>query len=579
MLSIMNFVSAKDKKSKGSKGNTTTSKIVKPSNKKEQIYVETTFIEAVQASLLGNRQEAINKFNEVLNKDSENDAALFELAKIYYQAGAVQQCVTYCQRAIKINPNNEYYYVYLAEALGENGLFVDASKTYETLLKLKPKEYDYYYDWAYMLAQAKLYKESVDVLNQLEQKIGVSEHLILLKQPLWIQQNKVEEAVADVEKLIQLYPREADFYLMIAEIYEANNLDDKALQTYERLNNKIPENASALVGMAEIYRKRNNQPKYQEYLSKVFDSKSIDIDDKILAIIPILDKLEKDTTLREPVLGMVDKLVQSHPNDIKAITAKADVLYNINKKEEAFDYYKKAIEINPDSLPGTVWIQTYILAAELEKNDELISITEKGIKYDKDDAFGYFYNAIGHQQKKQYVEAAKSAKNGISIAEKASINNYNKQLKLQMLIILGDVSYELKEYAQMDSAYEAALEIDPNNPTLLNNYAYYLSERNIDFEKAERMSKKSNLLQDGNAAFVDTYAWIMYKMKNYKEALKWIEEAMSIPGATERPDILEHYGEILYILNRKDEAKEQWKKAIEKGADKIKLEDRIKNVK
>lgn len=576
MLCMVNSFFAKEKKSKKSNEKPTQ---ITPVNKKQKITTETIFLEGVQANILGNRQEAINKFNAVLKIDPENDATLFQLAKIYYQAGAVQQCVTYCQRAIQINPNNEFYYVYLAEALGANGLFSDASKTYEALIKLKPKEYDYYYDWAYMLAQAKLYKQSVSVLNLLEQKTGVSEHLILLKQPLWIQQNKITEAVADIEKLIKLYPREEDYYLMIAEIYEANNQLDDALKTYEKLSQALPQSAIALIGMSEIYRKKNDVAKYKELLSKVFESNIINIDDKIMAIIPLLEKMNRDTTLYEPVLEMANKLYENHPNNIKAITAKADVLYNMNRKEEAYTLYKKTIEINPDSTPGTVWIQTYMIAVELEKTDELITISEKGIKYDPNDAFGYFYNALAHQLKKNYQNAANSAKNGLKITEKQSINIYNKQLKLQMLIILGDVSFELKQYTQMDSAYEAALEIDPMNPTLLNNYAYYLTERNIELEKAERMSKKSNLLADGNAAFIDTYAWIMFKMKNYKEALKWIEEAIAVPGATERPDILEHYAEILNKLGRTEEAIIQWKKAIEKGADKLKIEERIKNPK
>ena len=156
---------------------------------------------------------------------------------------------------------------------------------------------------------------------------------------------------------------------------------------------------------------------------------------------------------------------------------------------------------------------------------------------------------------------------------------YTPQLKLQMLISLGDVAFELKKYETSDSAYDAALEIDPNNATVLNNYAYYLSERNIKLEKAERMSKKSNLLVDNNSAFIDTYAWIMYKMKNYKEALEWMEQAMQIPDSKERAELLSHYGDILYKVGRVDDAMQQWQKAIDKGGDKILLQDKIKNKK
>jgi Tfp pilus assembly protein PilF len=69
----------------------------------------------------------------------------------------------------------------------------------------------------------------------------------------------------------------------------------------------------------------------------------------------------------------------------------------------------------------------------------------------------------------------------------------------------------------------------------------------------------------------------MYKMKNYKEALEWMEQAMELPDAVERPELLTHYGDILYKLGQTDKAIEQWEKALQKGGDKTALESKIKN--
>ena len=91
------------------------------------------------------------------------------------------------------------------------------------------------------------------------------------------------------------------------------------------------------------------------------------------------------------------------------------------------------------------------------------------------------------------------------------------------------------------------------------------------------MSKKSNLLVDNNSAFLDTYAWIMFKMKNFKEALVWIEQAMDLPDAKDRAELLTHYGDILFKVGEIDKAVEQWKMALQKGGDKSSLENRIKN--
>jgi tetratricopeptide (TPR) repeat protein len=94
----------------------------------------------------------------------------------------------------------------------------------------------------------------------------------------------------------------------------------------------------------------------------------------------------------------------------------------------------------------------------------------------------------------------------------------------------------------------------------MNNWAYYLSLRNEQLEKAEKMSRKSNQLVKDNASYEDTYAWILYKMKNYEEAKRWQERALE---HSREPNgiLLEHYGDILYQLGQKEIAIEYWKKA------------------
>lgn len=546
---------------------------------KEKLELEKLFITGEQAYLLGNTQDAVVKFNEVIRRDSKNDAAYFQLARIAFESRNMDKCIEFAQTAININPTNEYYYQYLAEAYGEKKNFTEASKQYEKLIKLMPKEYDYYYDWAYMLTRAEKYKEAIDVYNLLEQKTGVQEELIFQKQPLYIKLANVEDCVNDIEKLVKLYPSEPRYIGLIGEVYQANKMYDKAIQTYNRILEKEPDNAEALISISETYRKKGDMKKHDEYIEKIFKNSKIDIDSKILTFIPYIEQLSTDSTLKDEVLKMADLLINVHPDDVKAHTAKADVLYNVGKKKEAQTAYHKVISMN--DVPGTVWLQLYILDAELEDYDQLIKDSKLGVEKNPKDLFGYFYNGLAHQQKKNFQSAADILLNAFNLEGNGGTDKmeYTPQLKLQMLIALGDVSFELKNYERSDSAYEAALEIDPNNATVLNNYAYYLSERDNKLEKAERMSKKSNLLVDNNSAFLDTYAWIMYKMKNYTEALDWIEQALEQPDAKERPDLYMHYGDILFQLGKIDKAVLQWQNALQKGGDKEVLEQRIKNKK
>lgn len=129
---------------------------------------------------------------------------------------------------------------------------------------------------------------------------------------------------------------------------------------------------------------------------------------------------------------------------------------------------------------------------------------------------------------------------------------------------LGDCYHALKDNVNSDGAYDKALSYNADNAFTLNNYAYYLSVRGEQLDKAAAMSKRSNDLQPGNASFEDTYAWILFKQKNYNDAKVWIEKALA-DDKTNSAVKSEHYGDIMFYLGNIDAALENWKKAKANG--------------
>ena len=109
---------------------------------------------------------------------------------------------------------------------------------------------------------------------------------------------------------------------------------------------------------------------------------------------------------------------------------------------------------------------------------------------------------------------------------------------------------------------------------VLNNYSYYLSVLGKDLDKAERMSAKTIEIEPGNATFLDTYAWILFKKGQFLEAKFIIERAidnMDEPSGV----VVEHYGDILFKNGNINGALEQWKKALEIGGHSDLLEQKI----
>lgn len=118
-----------------------------------------------------------------------------------------------------------------------------------------------------------------------------------------------------------------------------------------------------------------------------------------------------------------------------------------------------------------------------------------------------------------------------------------------------------KMFKESEEMYERALKLEPDNSLILNNYAYNLSERNVELEKAYKMSKRSLEFEPNNASYLDTYGWILYRMKNYKEAEKYILKSLSFNANSSV--VNDHLGDIYSAMGDKVNALKYWKIALD----------------
>jgi tetratricopeptide (TPR) repeat protein len=134
-----------------------------------------------------------------------------------------------------------------------------------------------------------------------------------------------------------------------------------------------------------------------------------------------------------------------------------------------------------------------------------------------------------------------------------------------------------KALKQCFESYEKALALYGDNVMTLNNYAYFLSESTDDMailEEAMKMSARAIYLEKGNATYLDTFAWILYKLGRSEQARTHMRQALSL-DTTESPELPLHYGDILFSLNERFMADTYWKKALDMGADKQAVEQRL----
>jgi tetratricopeptide (TPR) repeat protein len=144
-----------------------------------------------------------------------------------------------------------------------------------------------------------------------------------------------------------------------------------------------------------------------------------------------------------------------------------------------------------------------------------------------------------------------------------------------MFTVIGDTYHELGMTKECYEAYDSALMYDPYKLDVLNNYSYFLSLENRDLQRALEMSGKTISAEPDNQTYLDTYAWILFKLKRYEEAKAYAEKILSLDEELSY-EVLHHIGDIFAKCGNIEKAVFYWEKAAEAGDDTKLLDKKIK---
>src|SRR5208337_1343888 len=90
---------------------------------------------------------------------------------------------------------------------------------------------------------------------------------------------------------------------------------------------------------------------------------------------------------------------------------------------------------------------------------------------------------------------------------------------------------------------------------------YMLADRNVKLDKAREMIEKAVRLDPKNAAFVDSFGWVLFRQGKAQEGLAQIQKAIELSDEPD-PALFEHLGDIYAKMNQLDKAREAWRKSL-----------------
>ncbi|WP_240734597.1 tetratricopeptide repeat protein [Hymenobacter sp. UV11] len=533
-----------------------------PLSAKERELSEALYTDGVKYVILEDYPKALERLLKAYTLMPENAAVNYKLAEANLLSGNLRDATGYAEAAVKLDAKNPYYYLLLAQAQASQKQYEAATATYASLVKDVPNSGSYLFQLADLyLAQNKL-PEALAALDKAQQQFGNVDEISFKKQQIYLRQNNLPLALKEGENLIAANPTEPRFVLAQAEMYAANNRLPDALRVAAQALRLDPGNPSAHLILADVYRQENQPAEVEKHLRLAFDSPALEIDQEVRILVGYIKQLP-DPKVNQLALDLAAATVRNHPREAKAYSVAADVQMQTGHKKEARNTYLKALKY--DKSKFQLWQQVVLLDAELNQTDSLLVHSDQGLELFPNQAPLWFYNGVGHLLKKQPRQAVQSLEHGRRLAA----GNVEQQSQFDSQ--LGDAYQEMKEYAKSDAAYDAVLTTDPNNYAVLNNYSYYLSLRGEKLDKAKEMAGRTVAKFPDNDTYLDTYAWVLYKQKDYAGARPNLEKASK---TTKDASILEHYGDVLWQLGDHTGAVAAWQRARKAGPGASPLLDR-----
>jgi tetratricopeptide (TPR) repeat protein len=517
-----------------------------PTDKKE---FTQQFHQGLRAKMSGQLEEAINFFNKASQLSPNEDAPHFALAQCYLMKNDVQNAAISTKKAAELDPLNTWYLQELAYMYKELNDQENASKIYKQLLKLQPNKAEWLFEYASLLENTGKISEAIEMLTKTENEIGINTSISIRKFYLYLKLKNEKEALQTIEKAKQKFPKDARLIATEIDYYFETKQDDKAFKTMELLVKADPSNGNAHKLLGDYYFRSNQREKgIQEFVLAI--KCDLTLDDRMKMAIQLFDINASNEIMED----LVNYITEVFPDNAKSYTFKGDFLQRIDKKQEALLAYKKALEY--DKSKYLIWQEVLLLVYELKNFTELQRNALSCLELFPTVANVYLMAGLASNQLKKYDEAIELVTNGIDFVKP------NDPLLAEFHGQLGEAYFGKKEIGKAKDNYEAALDLDPKNIILKNNFAYRLAFYKNDLSLATRLINEVVGL-NSSSKFKDTQGYVFFQDGKYADAL-----AIFLAIYTDQADnmLTEHLGDAYFKTGDKKNALTYWKKAAELGS-------------
>ncbi|NRB83222.1 MAG: tetratricopeptide repeat protein [Winogradskyella sp.] len=364
------------------------------------------FFEALKQKGIENYDRAVESLYKCLNLDSKRPVIYFELGKNYNKLKNFGAAEDNLKKAISMQPDNEWFLDELYDVYFQQDDIDNAIKTIKQLVKYHP---DYKEDLAALYAREKRYKQALELLDELDQELGVSESRDAMRNDIYRITGNADDRIDNLEQRIANNPNNEENHLKLIYRYSQTGNRKKAYKAAQNLLKIKPD--SKFVHLAL----------YKFYLE---DEK---IDDAINSVKISLTSPEINAEAKAKVLKDFVSFVSKNPeyeSDLVEITALVDnnkdaATYNnlgqyylkSGDKAKALANFKEALKQNPNDFKLIKDI--LLIQLDLQAFEDVVTESEEALELYPAQPILYLVNGVANNQQGAHKKAIDSLEIGL----------------------------------------------------------------------------------------------------------------------------------------------------------------------
>jgi tetratricopeptide (TPR) repeat protein len=510
-----------------------------------------------QLELDGKIEEAIEYYKQAKDSGPESPEIYISLANALYQISKFDDGINVAKEALLITGDKAQMYHTIAIGNIGKGNFKEAIKFYEKSIHIEPENIEIY--------------NSLSILYEAVRD-----------------KNKARQVLLNIPDTLKT----SGIFTRLGSLSGKLNDHGTAIEYYRQAYTIDTINTTALIGIGtgfDILNVKDSAIYYYE--------KSLQEDTLVLTVGKRLVDLYSDTDQYENLIKMAQRILDFDYNNGHIRRSLGFAFYKTGMLRNALNEFLIASRIDPQDTysrfyTGRIYLEQGRYEMALKEINQAINIDPDFVElwiY-----LGFIAIDLKDFQTAEYAftEAAYHGGDLIQIfyllgvvAEMQQCYNdayfyYHKSLRvnsksLSTLEALANLCERIEKKNEAFKVFQKIIEIDTTNSVALNYVGYTYAEQNDSLEYALQLINKALLIEGNNGHYIDSRAWVFYKMGRYEEALKELKKAA---GIIEDAVIFEHLGDVYLKLDDIEKARDAYEKALEHEPESKILKEKLQHI-